>query len=153
MPRHDDAAKPVGVFVYGTLKRGERNFPVARRAGWIASQLGWIEGYQLRHLPKHPGRPYPYPAVIFGQGRVYGELQRFRSLESALPLLDELECEGREYRRVIAPVQLTLPGQNPAIRRRAWLYQYLNPAELERQAAQRVAEGSWSERVQGEDRY
>ncbi|WP_147370714.1 gamma-glutamylcyclotransferase family protein, partial [Meiothermus taiwanensis] len=59
---------PEAVFVYGTLKQGERNFQVSKEAGWLRSAEAYIEGFQLFHIPKGKGRPYAYPGVVPGEG-------------------------------------------------------------------------------------
>lgn len=104
------------VFVYGTLKQGERNH------GLVASLVrrvlpGYVEGFALYHLPAGKGRPYAYPAMVPGEGRVFGEVL-FLPPE-ALPLLDELEDEGVEYRRARVRVQ------TPEGAVEAWAYLYL----------------------------
>ena len=81
------------VFVYGTLKRGERNH------GLVAPYLhrvlpGFVEGFRLYHLPWGPHRPYAYPGMVPGEGRVFGEVLFLRP--EALSLLDALEEEGEE---------------------------------------------------------
>jgi gamma-glutamylcyclotransferase (GGCT)/AIG2-like uncharacterized protein YtfP len=104
------------VFVYGTLKRGERNHPL------VADHLlravpGYVEGFALYHLPPGGERPYAYPAMVPGEGRVFGEVLFLQ--EEALPLLDALEEEGVEYRRVRVRVR-TAEGEVEA-----WTYLYL----------------------------
>lgn len=108
------------VFVYGTLKRGERNYPLVEKR--VVKVLpGYVEGYRLFHLAEGPGRPYPYPGMVPGEGRVYGEVLFLP--EEALSLLDELEEEGVEYRRVRVPVET---GEGPLL---AWTYLYLGDLE------------------------
>ena len=90
------------VFVYGTLKRGERNH------GLVAPYLhrvlpGFVEGFRLYHLPRGPHRPYAYPGMVPGEGRVFGEVLFLRP--EALSLLDALEEEGEEYKRVRVRVE------------------------------------------------
>lgn len=85
------------VFVYGTLKRGQRNHPLV--VPYLHRVLpGSVAGFRLYHLGAGERRPYAYPAMVPGEGRVYGEVL-FLSPQ-ALPLLDALEEEGVEYRRV-----------------------------------------------------
>lgn len=105
------------VFVYGTLKRGERNHGVV--ASLVRGLVpGYAEGFALYHLPAGKGRPYAYPAMVPGEGRVFGEVLFLP--EEALPLLDALEEEGVEYRRVRVRVQ-TAEGVVEA-----WAYLYLD---------------------------
>ncbi|RDI96393.1 gamma-glutamylcyclotransferase [Meiothermus sp. QL-1] len=130
--------EPEAVFVYGTLKQGERNFEVARRAGWVRSVPAYIEGFRLFHLPKGKSRPYAYPAVVAGEGRVWGEVQWFAELASALRLLDWLEDAGREYQRVAG---WAYPQEGDPVR--VWLYVY--PSVQRVQGAQGIwlPEGVW----------
>ncbi|PZA07946.1 MULTISPECIES: gamma-glutamylcyclotransferase [unclassified Meiothermus] len=115
-----DDAVPAAVFAYGTLKRGERNFELAQRAGWLCSEPGWLEGFRLFHIPQQGPRPYGYPAIVPGEGRVQGEVQRFQDLEFALTVLDALEDEGQEYRRIPAVART----QSGAI----WVWVYVYPS-------------------------
>lgn len=124
------------VFAYGTLKRGERNHPLVE--GWVVKALpGYVEGFRLYHLAEGPSRPYPYPGMVPGEGRVYGEVLFL--LAEALPLLDELEEEGVEYRRV--RVQVATEEGSLA----AWAYLYLGTLE----GALPVPGGVWSEAAPG----
>ncbi|GLV48067.1 gamma-glutamylcyclotransferase [Thermus sp. LT1-2-5] len=118
------------VFVYGTLKRGERNH--ARVAGKLLGVVpGYVEGFRLYHLPEGEGRPYAYPAMVPGEGRVYGEVLLLP--EEALSLLDALEEEGEEYRRVRVLVHT---AEGPL---EAWAYLYLQDL----QGALPLPEGVW----------
>ena len=59
------------VFVYGTLKRGERNHPLVRP--YLHRVLpGFVEGFRLYHLPQGPHRPYAYPGMVPGRGGSLG---------------------------------------------------------------------------------
>ena len=115
------------VFVYGTLKRGERNHAL------VAPHLhrvlpGRVLGYRLFHLE---GEEYPYPAMVPGEGWVEGEVL-FLSPE-ALPLLAGVEEEGVEHRRVRVRVE------TPEGPLEAWAYLYLG--ELE--GARPLPPGPW----------
>lgn len=124
------------VFVYGTLKRGERNHGLVARL--VRRVLpGYVEGFALYHLPAGRGRPYAYPAMVPGEGRVRGEVL-FLPPE-ALPLLDELEDEGVEYQRVRLEVQTE---EGPLT---AWAYLYLQGLE----GAFPVPGEEWRERPSG----
>ncbi len=101
------------VFAYGTLKRGGRNHVLV--APFLHRVLpGRVHGFCLYHLE---GEDYPYPAMVPGKGWVEGEVL-FLDPE-ALPLLDELEEEGVEYRRVAVQVD------TPEGLLTAWTYLYL----------------------------
>lgn len=118
------------VFVYGTLKRGGRNHGLV--APYLLRVLpGWVEGFGLFALEEGEGRPYPYPAMVPGGGRVYGEVLFLKG--EALPLLDELEEEGREYRRARVRVETE---EGPL---EAWTYLYLEDLT----GARALPEGVW----------
>ncbi|GEM86352.1 gamma-glutamylcyclotransferase family protein [Meiothermus granaticius] len=140
---------PVAVFVYGTLQRGERNFAVSQRAGWLRSERAWVQGFQLFHLPPQEHRPYGYPALVEGEGVVWGEVQWFSDLPAALQLLDELEEEGREYRRIEAtallPGGLEPHGFEPVREVRVWVYAYPDRAAIAQARGVPVPDGLWSE--------
>jgi gamma-glutamylcyclotransferase (GGCT)/AIG2-like uncharacterized protein YtfP len=108
------------VFVYGTLKRGERNHPLV--VPYLHRVLpGLVEGFRLYHLPQGPHRPYAYPGMVPGEGRVFGEVL-FLAPE-ALPIMDALEDEGEAYRRVRVRVEAE---EGPL---EAWAYVYLGGLE------------------------
>ncbi len=76
--------EPAAVFVYGTLRRGQRAHGLV--AGAIRVEPAWIPG-QLWLLPEG------YPALLDGPGRVRGELCVFDPLEpSTLAALDAYEA-------------------------------------------------------------
>ncbi len=112
--------EPLGIFVYGTLMRGFKNFHMAQRAGWWHSSPAHVEGYDLFLLP------FGYPAVVEGSGQVFGELQLYRDMNDALSVLDPFENVGRQYERITATVW-TREGP-----RAVWMYRYLNPDQLTR---------------------
>jgi len=136
---------PAAVFVYGTLKQGERNFVVSQQAGWQRSAPAYIEGYRLFHLPEGALRAYGYPAVVPGEGRVWGEVQWFADLTQALRVLDELEDEGYEYLRVPAVAHVQEGG--PC---RVWLYVYSGLESIQRAQGRWLPEGIWCELVRSE---
>jgi gamma-glutamylcyclotransferase (GGCT)/AIG2-like uncharacterized protein YtfP len=128
---------PSALFVYGTLKHGERNFFVSQQAGWVRSEWALVEGFALYHFPTSVLRPYSYPALIEGAGRVQGEVQWFANLQGALKVLDQLEDEGGEYRRIKASAQ-TKAGTE-----QVWVYVYSNPQALAEAGAIPVAAEIW----------
>jgi gamma-glutamylcyclotransferase (GGCT)/AIG2-like uncharacterized protein YtfP len=71
------------VFVYGTLKPGERNYPIYCEGKVIKAEKCWTKG-QLFALP------VGYPAMIAGDDKVEGFLLTFTD-ESVLIKLDKLE--------------------------------------------------------------
>jgi gamma-glutamylcyclotransferase (GGCT)/AIG2-like uncharacterized protein YtfP len=73
----------VKVFVYGTLKPGEQNYPTYCAGKVLETKPAYALG-ELFALPQG------YPAMIKGDNQVYGYLLRFAHAE-ALTELDELE--------------------------------------------------------------
>lgn len=131
--------QPSAVFVYGTLKQGERNFAVSQQAGWVRSEPGWLEGFRLFHIPQRERLPYSYPAIAQGEGRVWGEVQRFKDLEFALSVLDPLEDQGREYLRIPATAQT----ESGALL--VWVYVYPSLEAIRRAQGILISSGVWSD--------
>ena len=105
------------VFVYGTLKRGQRNH------GWIADSeyVGeeTVRGFEMLDLEY-------YPAVIEGEGEVSGEL--YRVMADVFRGLDYLESYPRLYNRMRV---LTSRGE-------AWIYYFESDKGLPR-----IESGVW----------
>jgi gamma-glutamylcyclotransferase (GGCT)/AIG2-like uncharacterized protein YtfP len=144
--------EPVAVFVYGTLKQGGRNFPVAQRAGWVKAVSGWLEGFDLFNMPRQAQRPYAYPSIVPGESRVFGEVQWFRDLDAACILLDELEDEGGEYFRVITTAYtgaLEPHGWEVHDQYTVWVYVYRNLQSVLEAGGQPVDDGVWQEEEVG----
>jgi gamma-glutamylcyclotransferase (GGCT)/AIG2-like uncharacterized protein YtfP len=148
------ALEPVRVFVYGTLKRGLRNYPAMQGAGVSEVQTAYLRGVALYHVPSDPARrcvlgsrhferPYPYPCLISGRGMVLGELHTLGASElepqDALMVLDHLELEGLEYRRVKTWAHCR--GQ----RIRAWVYVYHSKRLVHRVRAKQLQKLTWSD--------
>lgn len=145
--------EPAAVFVYGTLQQGRRNFHASLQAGWTHSERACILGYQLFSLPKDLARPYSYPAVIPGEGRVWGEVQWFLDLDKALERLDRLEeaavpgAGGQstfgnyEYLRVRTEAYLANGKPLPV-----WVYVYPGLEAVRRAQGILVPSGVWTSR-------
>ncbi len=157
----------VKVFVYGTLKRGLRNYPAMQGAGVSEVQTAYLRGVALYHVPSDPARsdpspsgaslgsrrcvlgsrhferPYPYPCLIPGRGMVLGEIHTLGASElepeDALMVLDHLELEGLEYRRVKTWAHCR--GK----RIRAWVYVYHSKRLAHRVRAKRLSKLTWSD--------
>lgn len=129
-------AEPSGVFVYGTLKRGERNHPLVADASRIipATTRGTL--YDL---------PVGYPCMtVEGDDTVHGEFMTFKDLPGKLARLDRLEGyrEGRPaeenlYLRV--PLHVTLESGGEA---KAWGYIFTR-ARANMTPKERVPSGEW----------
>ena len=128
------------IFVYGTLKPGEANYPLYCEAK-IVSQLTvytWGELYAL---------PVGYPAMTPGNHQVYGFCLKFND-SSILQDLDRLEdyeerrsANLNEYYRALAPVYCL----GDRLVGRAWAY-YMNPERVVRYRGVKVTSGCWSSR-------
>ncbi|MBI2434256.1 MAG: gamma-glutamylcyclotransferase [Candidatus Hydrogenedentes bacterium] len=120
-PRH----QVDGVFVYGTLMRGEGRFHLLERYGLKCSLLAETPGILL-DLGDFPG-------IVFSRGPerwVQGEFCRIRRIEDAIRILDQCEGftgfgnAGSLYRRT-----LILVGVGEGRVRRAWTYVYNGPKD------------------------
>ncbi|MEB3311851.1 MAG: gamma-glutamylcyclotransferase [Snowella sp.] len=93
----------MNVFVYGTLKPGERNYPTYCQGKAIAEHKVYTYG-KLYHLC------LGYPGMTAGQDKITGYLLTFAD-QSVLAELDELETydpqvkpEQNEYQRQLIPI-------------------------------------------------
>ncbi len=114
------------VFVYGTLKRKQINHVLLEGVGIKRIRNARLCGVQLFDITD-PVRPYPYPALLRGQGQLLGELIELthgQHPEDALLVLDHLELEGFEYKRVKCWVRVQ--GQLE----RAWVFMYASKKQL-----------------------
>ena len=121
------------VFVYGTLKPGERYEYIAKRGGRFEAKEASVEGFKLFHLRKEN-----YPAVVPGEGIVRGHILFYENIERALPYLDHLEgvnLDPPEYHRISTTAQPD--GEE------VYLYVYANEKYLNRWNANLVEDGMW----------
>jgi gamma-glutamylcyclotransferase (GGCT)/AIG2-like uncharacterized protein YtfP len=87
------------VFVYGTLKRGESNYPLLERSSQFLGAAVTIPTYKMIAtsfpiiMPEATGKP------------VAGEI--YSVDDTTLARLDQLESEGRSYDRVLIDTVLT----------------------------------------------
>lgn len=121
------------VFVYGTLKRGQGNYGIARAAGEHTVTPASLDGHQLHDLG-------PFPALVTGNGTVYGQLLDYgQGIDRALIDLDRLEGyrgPGRHnhYNRV--PVTAIRQDGRPV---ECWVYVYARPLDR----ARHLPAGHW----------
>jgi gamma-glutamylcyclotransferase (GGCT)/AIG2-like uncharacterized protein YtfP len=119
------------IFVYGTLKPGGRNYHLAK--GVTEAEPVYLENYTLLHFD-----PEGYPAMVPGEGRVYGVVLTFEDIEAALPALDALErchLSPPEYERVLVNIQPR--GEE------VWTYVYINQTRLAAEGVSPVLGGDW----------
>jgi gamma-glutamylcyclotransferase (GGCT)/AIG2-like uncharacterized protein YtfP len=105
--KNDRLPCPDGIFVYGTLMRGESRFEVLKRFGIECSLLAEAQG-QLFDLGLFPGMTRDRAS----ESHVHGEFIRLRNPETALATLDRIEGfrgfgnPGSLYRRELIPVHV-----------------------------------------------
>lgn len=122
-----------GIFVYGTLKHGEKNCSVAVSAGLRARISATLPGFCLYDLPRG------WPCIIPGMGVVVGEILCVADLAVALSILDPFEDVGTEFVRLssIATVRETHESV------RVWTYAYPDAAAVANAGGMLVASGVW----------
>jgi gamma-glutamylcyclotransferase (GGCT)/AIG2-like uncharacterized protein YtfP len=122
---HEKDARAVPVFVYGTLKPGQLYWP--RISAWVVyTEEASVRGELFDTV-------LGYPAAVFGDNDVVeGVLLHVPAavLDKVLAVMDEIEVEGKEYRRVRV---LTLAGVE------AIAYEWMGPTE-----GMRPLSGPWS---------
>lgn len=126
------------VFVYGTLMPGGSNVHVAARGGPFKVREAYVEGFALYHL-----EPEGYPAMVPGEGRVYGALLEFddQAIEVALVHLDALEGVAEVPPYYCRDIVAALP-----MHELAWTYLYARPQRLEQPGAELIPTGRWQPR-------
>jgi gamma-glutamylcyclotransferase (GGCT)/AIG2-like uncharacterized protein YtfP len=122
------------VFVYGTLKPGERNFKVAERGGRFTVKPGYITGFDLLHF-----EPENYPGILPGNGVVHGFALTYEDIDFALSVMDVLEGINDTpplYTRVLTRMQ---PGDDLC-----WVYVYANEERCRQPSARLMPDGVWT---------
>lgn len=125
------------VFVYGTLKPGQRNAHVARRAGPHTTRQATLTGYHLYHL-----HPEGYPCITPGpqDAIVHGHILTYEHWRKAQPHLDRLEGTHLQpplYHRQRATAHTTDGPQQ------VWVYTYARPQRLTHPGATPLPNGTW----------
>jgi len=131
----------IRVFVYGSLKPGEKNYNRYCRGRVQAEQEAIVQG-NLFDLP-HLG----YPAMTPGEGWVYGYLLSFGDAD-LLAALDQLEdyeadrplAENEYYREWIG----VMGGDRQPLGA-AWCY-FMLPEAVQARGGVQVSSGRWSSR-------
>lgn len=99
------------IFVYGTLRRGEKAHALMQQQAAVFLGGAVLDGFEVQDLGA-------FPAITPCEGKqVTGELYRIRP--SAWPALDRYEGEGRLFHRQLREVQ-----RPDGSRERAWVYVY-----------------------------
>lgn len=111
------------VFVYGTLRHGQRNHHLLAQSPWLGNHATppIYSLYDLGH----------YPAVITGHSVIYGEV--YQVDERTLAQLDLLEDVPVTYRREQIETPFGL----------AWMYFYQNEQHLDAL----ISSGDWCQKV------
>jgi gamma-glutamylcyclotransferase (GGCT)/AIG2-like uncharacterized protein YtfP len=146
----DPLFEPVMVFVYGTLKPGEVNYPRFCAGRVLLVEAALVQG-KLFQIPYY-STPMPdgYPAMTEGTDWIEGYVLTFADRDhEILQMLDHLEDyeEGRsptenEYQR--QKLQIFTPDHQP--RGTAWGY-VMTPEKLAELGAIALETSSWSSRL------
>ena len=118
------------IFVYGTLRRGERAHALLSRARFLG-EARTVAGYALIDLGAYPG------LVQMGSGFVVGEIYEVDPL--LLAEVDGYEGHPVLFRRVGLPLNPNDRGDRPGVEG----YLYTGDAA----DGPRLASGDWSERA------
>lgn len=112
------------VFVYGTLKQGQSSYNVSWQAGAHTVTPATLSGFQLFDIG-------PYPAVLEGDGVVYGQLLDYGlGINDALVILDRLEDfhgtgnPDNYYSRLLVDALVSNPRDGPEWHIPCWVYIY-----------------------------
>ncbi|MGI5909790.1 MAG: gamma-glutamylcyclotransferase family protein [Sphaerochaetaceae bacterium] len=94
------------IWVYGSLMEGFFNYEKALVGKVVSRARSRVKGSVFHQLDKG------YPALVPGEGWVYGELLELADFNGTLPVLDEIEeyygpgDRRNEYDRLLTPVFL-----------------------------------------------
>ncbi|MGV2830337.1 gamma-glutamylcyclotransferase family protein [Myxosarcina sp. GI1(2024)] len=132
------ATSTLNVFVYGTLKPGERNYQYYCGSKVRSQTRAYVRG-KLYSLP------VGYPAIARGNSKVEGFLLTFADFD-VLPSLDRLEgyrvnraLELNEYYRLLVPTY----DFNDRFLADAWCY-FMSESKIARIKSIALTSGWWS---------
>ncbi|PYE54099.1 gamma-glutamylcyclotransferase family protein [Deinococcus yavapaiensis] len=125
------------IFVYGTLKPGQRNHHIATRAGPHTTREATLTGYHLYHL-----HPENYPCITPGppDATIHGYILTYHDWHAAHPHLDQLEGTHLTpplYHRQRATATTPHGPQH------VWIYTYAHPHRLTTPTATHLPHGHW----------
>jgi gamma-glutamylcyclotransferase (GGCT)/AIG2-like uncharacterized protein YtfP len=123
------------VFVYGTLRRGQRYYP--QIADWVESAEPATAKGILYHLPDG------YPAMVPGEGTVQGELLTLRDSEAAIAVMDQIEgYDGAGKENEYVRITGTAMTKNGCCSCQMYIYPQERKVWLAR-CAHWIPEGDW----------
>lgn len=133
-----DPYVPEKIFVYGSLMRDFYNFNKALSGKVLSSAPARVKG-TLYHLVEEG-----YPALVSGDGWVYGELIQLKNFKDTVVHLDQIENyypdnANNEYERLITPVQVIETGSEE----QAYVYWYSCEENIRENAVILVEDGDW----------
>lgn len=128
------------IFVYGSLRTGFFNYEKYLKGKVIKSELGRVKG-TLYHMPKKG-----YPALVQGDGFVYGEVMTILDYEKTIEDMDVMEGylgplnENNEYNRVEMDVEIL--GKNSP--EKCYVYYYNRDKEEDfKKDSILIEDGNW----------
>ncbi|NET37544.1 MAG: gamma-glutamylcyclotransferase [Cyanothece sp. SIO1E1] len=126
------------VFVYGTLKPGEANYP-RYCAGKVAMAIPAIARGQLFALP------FGYPAMMHGDDWIYGYLLNFQNpaVLITLDLLEDYQPDRPAHKNEYERVQIPVFDRKRQPQGLAWAY-LMQPDRIHRCQGTLIPGGNWS---------
>lgn len=133
-----DPYMPRKLFVYGSLMQDFFNYNKALAGNVLSCVPSQVQG-TLYHLVKEG-----YPALVPGDGWVFGELIELKNFKDTIVHLDQIENyrfgdENNEYERLITPVEVIATGG----KEQAYVYWYGPSQDICSKAVIPVKDGNW----------
>ena len=129
----DDGRLYEKVFVYGSLRRGQK-YRYLIDAHVVKEQSATIRG-EMYHYAAAAGGQGEFPYLTPGDDVIQGEVLTFRDFQEALRVMDRLEGYPEIYVRRVVPVEYTSGGKD-----RALVY-FIRPGC--EKPGRRIASGDW----------